>query len=220
MVIIKKSIVNMECLKIQDIDAGTISYGCNQEWYGTKWQRLSGCGPTVATNLFLYLNYKTGLSTEYKSKKDCVMLMEKMWKFVTPTIRGVNKTKIFYKGLYSYTKLKNMDACYEFIDIPKKKSERPEFVEVLKFIENSLKHDFPVAFLNLCNGEEEGLDSWHWVTVVSLDHSEESGGYAVEILDEGTIKRVNLALWFDTTKLGGGFVSFFLDKALDSRVGI
>jgi hypothetical protein len=28
------------------------------------------------------------------------------------------------------------------------------------------------------------------------------------ILDEGVIKKVNLAQWFQTTTLGGGFVSF------------
>lgn len=218
MITIKKSIINMECFKILDTDTEKMSCGCNQEWYGTRWQRLSGCGPTVATNLFLYLNYKNNgseLSSKYKNKNDCIVLMEEMWKFVTPTLNGVNKTKIFYEGLSSYVKLKELKACYEFMDIPKKKSIRPGFAEVLKFIENSLENDFPVAFLNLCNGEEKGLDKWHWVTVVSLGHSEESGSCTVEILDEGAIKSVDLALWFDTTKLGGGFVSFFVDRALD-----
>ncbi len=92
------------------------------------------------------------------------------------------------------------------LDIPKNRFQRPELSAVSEFLENSLSKDLPVAFLNLDNGDEKRLDSWHWVTVIALDY-ERDGAAAVKILDEGRIKQIDLALWLQTTSLGGGFVS-------------
>jgi hypothetical protein len=49
------AIRNPEYLHVTDED-GTQFLGCEQEWFGTLWQRRSGCGPTVASNLMLYLH--------------------------------------------------------------------------------------------------------------------------------------------------------------------
>ncbi|MFA9423982.1 MAG: hypothetical protein ACERLG_10420 [Sedimentibacter sp.] len=202
---IKKTVDNHQFFEIQDDISSTIFYGCNQEWYKKKWQRMSGCGPTAASNIVLYnrKNMKT-------SKSDAVILMEEMWKNITPTCRGVNTTKIFYDGFMSYVESKKEKATFDFIDIPKDKNMRPVFLKLLDFINTSLDNNIPLAFLNLCNGEEKCLDKWHWVTIVTLEY-EESGNIAViEILDQGTKKIIDLLLWYNTTTLGGGFVSFSL----------
>jgi hypothetical protein len=65
-----------------------------------------------------------------------------------------------------------------------------------------------VAFLNLCNGSEKKLDRWHWVTLISLEYAEGGERVFADILDAGIIKRIDLALWYKTTTLGGGFVYF------------
>ena len=52
------------------------------------------------------------------------------------------------------------------------------------------------------------LDSWHWVTIISLEYVLDGSIAILSILDGGTIKKVDLAQWFNTTALGGGFVSF------------
>jgi len=44
----KKSISEPNLLKLLDERSHKAYFGCNQEWYATEWQRLSGCGPTVA----------------------------------------------------------------------------------------------------------------------------------------------------------------------------
>jgi len=31
-------------------------YGCDQEWYNSEWQRLSGCGPSMKIDLGLWYN--------------------------------------------------------------------------------------------------------------------------------------------------------------------
>ncbi|MGD9568280.1 MAG: hypothetical protein AB7V48_08130 [Sedimentibacter sp.] len=199
----KISIKNLEYFEILDEVTSKKYYGCNQEWYKKPWQRMAGCGPTVATNIILYSRKNIGIS-----KNESLMIMNEMWEHVTPTIKGVNSTNIFYDGLVSYSKSKNKKLCYDAVDVPKKKKMRPSFEKVVDFIKFSLKNDIPLAFLNLCNGEEVCLDKWHWVTLVSLEYEEDLSGAVIEILDEGIKKNIDLLLWYNTTTLGGGFISF------------
>ena len=179
-------------------------YGCDQEWYGDEWQRRAGCGPSVATNLYAYL---VGFGKGSNSKKSWLSLMEEVWAYVTPSKGGMPDTKTFYESVLSYAGAKGQHFVRRCCDLPENKPDRPAFSVVLKFIEEGLQKDAPVAFLNLCNGEETNLYKWHWVTVISLEY-EEGGSAFVDILDEGRIKRINLALWYETTTLGGGFVYF------------
>jgi hypothetical protein len=205
------SIQNLSLFKIYDEITQSSYYGCDQEWYTTKWQRISGCGPTVASNIIYYLNRTYANSEPNNSsttKNDCLKLMEEMWKYVTPTLKGVSSTKIFFNGLLAYSKLNNLNLKHDFIDIPKKRLLRPKFSRLLSFLNDALCNDSPVAFLNLNNGAVEQLYSWHWVTIVTLEYSEDGSTAFTTILDEGVIKKVNLAQWFQTTTLGGGFVSF------------
>ena len=81
-------------------------------------------------------------------------------------------------------------------------------MDVVYFLEGALHQDSPVAFLNLCNGDENNLEPWHWVTIISLEYSEDGKCVFIEILDEGLIKKIDLLLWYDTTTYGGGFVYF------------
>lgn len=187
-------------------------YGCQQQWYGTEWQRLSGCGPSVASNIVHYLNHITqstcGLGQSLNSKRNCLSLMEEIWKYVTPTYEGIPTTKMWYEAMLTYTETKGLNVEYGFCDVPKDRSRRPKLQEILNFIEDALLIDAPIAFLNLCNGDEDNLDEWHWVTIISLDFTEDGTSALVNILDEGQIKKIDLALWYNTTMQGGGFVFF------------
>lgn len=197
------SVINAEYFKILDDMTNDKFYGCNQKWYKKLWQRQAGCGPTVASNIILYSNKKIGTS-----KNESIELMEELWKHVTPTIKGVNTTNIFYNGLLSYARAMNLSLSYNALDIPMKKEIRPSFDKVVDFIKASLEKDIPLAFLNLCNGEEKCLDKWHWVTLISLEFNEDLSSAIIEILDEGMKKTIDLLLWYNTTTMGGGFVSF------------
>lgn len=203
---IKISIKNPEYLEILDDMTSEKYYGCNQEWYKKPWQRMAGCGPTVASNIILYNRKNTGIS-----KNESLEVMDEMWKHVTPTMKGVNTTNIFYNGLSSYAKSIDANLLYDAVDVPKKLEIRPSFENVISFIKNSLENDRPVAFLNLCNGEEKCLDKWHWVTLVSLEYEEDYSCASIEILDESIKKIIDLRLWYETTTLGGGFVSFSIN---------
>jgi len=208
---IKKSIYNLDIFKIIDEKTNKIYYGCMQEWYQKYLKRLSGCGPTVATNIILYINQNKNnieMEEQYNKKKDCIVLMNEVWNYVTPTIRGVNTIKIFYNGILSYAKIKGINLEYEILDFPEDKTLRPNFSEVLNFIDKSLQIDSPVAFLNLHNGKEKKLDRWHWVTIISIEYEIDHDVVNVEILDGGIVKKIDLLLWCNTTTLGGGFVYF------------
>lgn len=205
------SIINPDLFSVLDKNTNNIYYGCDQEWYATDWQRRSGCGPTAASNIFFYLNHNkfaSLLGQSCNSKENCLSFMSEMWEYVTPTKQGIPTTKMFYESVLTYTKSKNLNVMFDFCDIPKNKSLRPKLSEVLDFIEEALINDAPIAFLNLCNGEEKNLFEWHWVTIISLEYTDDKKSAFIKILDEGLIKKINIALWYNTTTLGGGFVYF------------
>jgi hypothetical protein len=217
---ITKSISNPDLFKILDEDTHEIHHGCDQQWYATIWQRLAGCGPTAASNLIFYLCLSRNTSGSRQgllNKKNCLSLMEEIWEYVTPTIHGVSTTKLFYEAVLSYAKSKGLDIQYHFYDLPKDKSCRPRLFELLQFLEEALGKDTPIAFLNLCNGAEKNLERWHWVTIISLEYKENEDYAFVNILDDGRIKKIDLALWYNTTTKSGGFVYFTTPAPLTGR---
>ncbi|NMC56283.1 MAG: hypothetical protein GYA50_03570 [Eubacteriaceae bacterium] len=201
-------LTNINQLKIKDDKTNEVYYGCDQAWYSNIWKQKAGCGPSASCNIFMYVYYKR-LFGNYNviNKKSAIKIMDEMWHYVTPSIRGVNTTKMLYDGILEYAKSKGLYLNYFVLDIPQGKSARPKMDEAVKFITNGLEADCPVAFLNLCNGEEKSLYRWHWVTIVEID-AKDIDNAVICILDEGKILYINLSLWLKTTTLGGGFVYF------------
>jgi hypothetical protein len=209
---ITRSIKDKDIFKIIDVD-DVIHYGCNQEWYMTPWQRNAGCGPTTVTNIMLYLNsIRNGLgkSKQLVTKSEVQSMMEEVWLYVTPTNNGIATTKLLYDDVIDYAKAKTLNIKVEFIDIVENRLLCPELHHLLLFLGNALRNDSPIAFLNLDNGDEKQLASWHWVTIISLNYSDDESTAIIDIVDEGIIKKIDLAKWFHTTTLGGGFVSIDL----------
>lgn len=193
--------------------------GCDQQWYLSEWQRLSGCGPVAASNIVFYIIYKERAKSAGQgiiSKSDCRSLMEDVWKYVTPTSEGIPDTNMFADAVLSYAGSKGLELTYAKLDVPQEERDRPGIEDISGFISDALSKDTPVAFLNLDNGDEKYLDEWHWVTIISLEHSGEE--IYAGILDEGTIKHINLKLWHNTTTLGGGFVHFTLRERDNKHV--
>lgn len=96
------------------------SYGANQNWYGSFRKRMSGCGPTTATNLLIYsilTNPKTkNLCPYYDGKKNTALrFMDEVWDYVTPGLQGLNKLSMFTDGVYKFAKHKGVDiSCSSF----------------------------------------------------------------------------------------------------------
>jgi hypothetical protein len=193
---------------------GTFTGG-SQEWYKDKWQKLSGCGPTAASNLIWYT-----ARAVYNNRTNCcgnmnryLDLQNEMFGFVTPGMQGVNTSKIFTDGIKRFGKSRNLNIETFALDIPKKPFARPDTDGVRNFIEEALCADSPVAFLNLSNGALFNLENWHWVTIISLYRET----LTAEISDQGEAFGINLEEWLKTSLLGGAFVSIKLDEKETER---
>jgi hypothetical protein len=166
----KMELNNINLFKIKDEKTCAEYWGCNQAWYKNIWKQKAGCGPCAAGNIFMYL-FHEALFHNYNPvlKSEAIVLMDEIWRYVTPSVKGVNSTKIFYEGAEEYAGSKGFILNRSFLDIPQEKSSRPELHTITDFIARAIAVDSPIAFLNLCNGEEKRLYRWHWVTITSID---------------------------------------------------
>lgn len=192
------------------IGNGEVYYGCDQEWFRTPWQRMAGCGPTVAATQILYLTKAKALPLPHNvhSKADCVHLLESVWRHVTPGFKGVHLIEQLSDGVLAFVKKENVDLSAHLLQVPRSPEERPSLAAVADFITAGLLADCPVAFLNLSNGKLHNLDEWHWVTLVGLQAEEDLGSVQATMYDGAKQTQIDLKLWLETTRLGGGFVYF------------
>lgn len=188
-----------EYLTIVD-EQGALYHGADQEWFPLLWQRKAGCGPTTASHLVLYNRH----DSHPLKKPDMVGLMENMWNHITPGIMGVHLVSQFTKGLNGFLVEHALSYSIASITVAKDRTKRVGFDQVVSFIEGSLHIDQPVAFLNLSSGEVKNLDSWHWVTIVGLEHTDT--GALIHVYDGGTQWVIDLKLWYETTVRSSGFV--------------
>ncbi len=206
-----RAISRINALKVFDDATRKSYYGCDQEWYATEWQRLSGCGPTAVCNIIWYLSHihpDLELNLNCVSKEASLSFLEELWGFVTPTANGIPTTKMLCESVMGYTQAKRLGLNCRALDIPEEKSRRPPFMDMVRFLEDGLGQDSPIAFLNLCNGGEVNLEPWHWVTIIALNCMDDGTRATIDILDEGRVQRIDLRLWYDSTVLGGGFIFF------------
>ncbi|WP_427169165.1 hypothetical protein KST23_04945 [Fusobacterium nucleatum] len=184
----------------QVIDNEKTYYGFSQEWYKNAWQQKAGCGATVASSIINYYNQ----IRNFKEIRifDALKIMEELWFYLLPTEHGLNSIKLFYDGIKKFYNNKKVLIDYINVDIKNK----PNLDDIINFISKELSEDKPIAFLNLCNGEENNLDKWHWVIVVEI--FEENGNYFLNIIDDKEITKINLSLWYRTITNDGGFITF------------
>lgn len=178
--------------------------GVDQEWYTGYRQRLSGCGPSTATNILRYYRDRLTLPVRAQTREEARELMELVWDYVTPTLMGLNTTRRYVEGIDRLQAEKGWGLSCRRLDISDRESQRPAAGQVADFIREGLASDCPVAFLNLSRGSLENLDQWHWVTLVALE--EEEGQLWAEAVDNGRLLRLDLSLWLRSTTRGGGFV--------------
>ena len=92
------------------------------------------------------------------------------------------------------------------LGIPERKHPRPELADAVLFIVNGLTQNSPIAFLNLCNGEVDNLEEWHWVTVVALETDENQDQVLVTIFDGDKSETIDFKRWLQTTGDGGALI--------------
>lgn len=199
-------------------DTGKIFRGGDQDWFRDVWQRRAGCGPTTAAMVLDYLSSvhprltALGAAGE-RTTADFLAYMEVLWTYVTPGTMGLDKPESFALGCRSFALSRGVVLESRILTVPRKgKGDRPDLDQVRIFLTWALDGDSPVAFLNYSNGDVKNLDSWHWVPIISYSGKEKE--LAVTVLDGGEEKMVDLALWLETSLLGGAFVRVYPDLAV------
>lgn len=191
--------------------------GGDQEWYPDLWQRRAGCGPTTAAALLAYLSQTRPALAPLRplaggTRTGFAQYMQALWPYVTPGARGLDKPESLVLGCRSFALSRGCRLDGEILKIPRRREDRPTPAACRDFLLRALDSDCPVAFLNYSNGSLPNLDSWHWVPLIALTEGE--GVLLCTILDEGEEKVIDLALWLETTLLGGALVTLFPDPAL------
>ena len=197
---------------------GTLCRGADQDWYRDVWQRRAGCGPTAAAMILDYLSCVwpelSGLTvTDARTTEDFLAQMEAVWPYVTPGTMGLDKPESFVLGCRSFALSRGAVLDGRILPIPRRgKGLRPDLDQVRTFLVWALDKDSPVAFLNYSNGDLKNLDSWHWVPLIACRG--EGDSLTVTALDGGEEKELDLALWLETSFLGGALVRVFPDPAV------
>jgi len=184
-------------------------YGYNQGWYKTSFQRTRGCGPTAAAMLLLYLNIREEkpLSYQNHSISSITKVLEDVWNFVTPGwLLGLNSTGKFCRGMEALLEHYGLSWRCNALSITASRSKRSSLCQVVKFLENAIASDSPIAFLNLHKGRVTALESWHWIVLVSLSYDVNHNRYMATCYDGGYSITFDLGFWLETTRFGGGFV--------------
>lgn len=201
----KLTLRHLEWLQVKT-ENEKISLGYNQEWFGTDWQRLAGCGPTTATQIINYISCRDGYVEALQLRnKHCVMqTMEQVFPYVKPRRAGLYKTRWMKEGLEKYVQDRNWNYEVKMLRIYPFAIMRPSEKDVAKFILDGILSDCPIAFLNRHKGHEEGLDTWHWVPIIAIE--ERDGKYFAFVYDDEQMKEFSINDWLKDSVLGGGFV--------------
>ena len=197
---------------------GTLCRGADQDWYRDVWQRRAGCGPTTVSMILDYLSFvcpalERLALTEDRTAEGFLTYMEAVWPYVTPGTMGLDKPESLVLGCRSFALSRGAVLDGRILPIPRKgKGPRPDLAQVRTFLVWALDKDSPVAFLNWSNGDLHNLDSWHWVPLIACRGEDEV--LTVTALDGGEEKELDLALWLETSLLGGALVRVFPDPAV------
>ncbi|MEE0067218.1 MAG: hypothetical protein UEY11_08400 [Evtepia gabavorous] len=193
---------------------GETYQGGDQEWYRDLWQRRAGCGPTTAAALLSYLSQtRPGLRpmapAAARTQAGFLRYMEALWPYVTPGARGLDKPESLVLGCRSFALSRGCRLQGQVLEIPAQREARPSLDQCRQFVAQCLDRDCPVAFLNFSHGALKNLDSWHWVPLTAMTEGESV--LLCTILDEGEARVIDLALWWETSSLGGALVGLFPD---------
>ena len=213
-----------DLLLVED-EYGSLTTGGDQHWFPKEGFIPPGaCGATTASNVLAYLLRSRkelyekaanagleGLAAPVdirhanilpNKKRDFIEFMKKVYRFTYPRIGGL-MADAFLEGISGLSEEYRLHITVERLIVPIARSKRPSFVESAEFLMSSLEAELPVAFLILSNGCVEGLDTWHWVTILALDEE----GKRVQIADNGNVFWADIETWLDTSIMGGSFVS-------------
>jgi hypothetical protein len=127
-------------------------------------------------------------------------MLNDVWQYVRPGIKGLHKVENFVKGIHKLCKFYNLNWECRYIKVDK--STDPE--AAVSFIESGISSDCPVAFLNLHKGVSTAFDGWHWIVLTGMHKCGET--YIAQGVDDENMIEFDFIEWLKTTEIGGGLV--------------
>lgn len=208
----KYSIKNINSLNIYN-NTSTF-FGPDQAWYPKFWQRQAGCGPTSASLLTAYMRNLKDCKSIYPydepqlTQSNFIHHMIDLYRYITPTIGGVNHVDHFTKGLDKFLESRKipLQCCIFNLDDYPLKDRTSTFNELVFFLQSGFDADSPIAFLNQSRGDETAIQNWHWVTLYEVDIDVSRQEIIAKASDEGESITFNLGLWYLTTTRHGGLI--------------
>lgn len=168
-----KKTLNADTLSIIENDMR--HYGADQHWYRNKLHSMSGCGPTTAALITMYMAAAfPACSALYAyslpaSKDEFISHMDSVRKFVRPGAMGLTDAGFFASSTKEFAKTKGVYLGCRIL------SRGSAYQEAFKEIKKAIDEAFMPALLILRNPSEELDDfTWHWMAVTGYDDLKES----------------------------------------------
>lgn len=168
-----KKTLDIEAISIFEQDIR--HYGPDQHWYKNKLHGLSGCGPTTAALITMYMAavfpacsplYRYGAPA---SKSDFIAHMDNIREFVKPGAMGLTDPHYFASSTEGFARSKGVVLNASVL--PSGISCTEAFDEIKKAIDAGLMP----ALLILRNPSKELDDfTWHWMAVTGYDDDDVS----------------------------------------------
>lgn len=184
-------------LQLLIMDAETLFYGGNQEWFRKKFHRLSGCGPVAAANITAYLS-KT-FPHKFKSlysygdiiyKDDFTNHMVEIRKFVKPGPFGLTSVRQFANNTISFAENKGVSLISHILE-----DDTVSMEEALSFIYEGLHQGYPLAILVLTHSVKELEEYvWHWMTITDLKFNSDNKTFYITTSSYGVRHEINFNL--------------------------
>lgn len=190
--------------------------GGNQEWYRDLWQRRAGCGPTTAATLLAYLSQTHPSLAPMApaaghTQAGFLQYMEALWPYVTPGSRGLDKPESLVLGCRSFALSRGCVLQGRSSRSPAGgRTAPPRRLPGLS--PPGPGQRLPGGLSELLQRLPAQPGQLALGPLLALTEGE--GVLLCTILDEGAEKVIDLALWQETTLLGGALVSLFPDPAL------
>jgi len=190
---------NLEEIQFNIYDSEISYYGGNQNWFPKKLHKLSGCGPVTAANITAYLsqNFTDEYNTLYPykgivKKKDFILHMTAIRKYVKPGIFGLTSVQQFSDSILDFSKERGVSLIPNILD-----DNTASLKDAIDFIAKALSQRLPVAILVLKHPLKEFREyTWHWMTITGLKLNSKYNIFYISVSTYGEHKEINLnSLW-------------------------
>lgn len=158
--------------KINIFDNDTKYYGADQQWFKKRTHAISGCGPTTAALITMYMaavfpkNCNALYPNEFPAKKDdFIAHMSDVREYVKPSLMGLTNILFFKSSTVAFAKSKGVSIRAQQI------SPKLNVGIAYGFIKQAINEKYMPALLILRNPSKELAEfTWHWMAVTGYDN--------------------------------------------------